>query len=185
MGSQRVGHQLVTEQQQHSWYSERLMAETTRPTRRSNKPAEDIHTTVRFLPVHCFQLEWWPCPPMTDWLSNQMRATPTIPSFWKIWAPRNLGKNLSQIQQQGPMDSCSPHCWIDKEWMNTESPHKGSVTKSKAIICHQKNPCMKNVLRHSKEMFKFPSLLFLVKFQMTVTLQSGILLPVENYDCSI
>ena len=137
------------------------------------------------LPIHCFQLEWWPCPPTTDWLSNQMRATPTIPSFWKIWAPRNLGKNPSQIQQQGPMDSCSPHSWIDKEWMNTENPHKGSVTKSKAIICHQKNPCMKNLLWHPKEMFKFPSLLFLVKFQMTVTLQSGILLPVENYDCSI
>ena len=28
---------------------------------------------------------------------------------------------------------------------------------------------MKNLLRHPKEMFKFPSLLFLVKFQMTVT----------------
>ena len=46
----RVGHQLATEQQQHSWYSERLMAETTRPIRRSNKPAEDIHTTARSCP---------------------------------------------------------------------------------------------------------------------------------------
>ena len=117
--SQRVGPQLATEHNSIPGI-QRLTAETTRPSRKSGKLAGDIHTSeVPARPLLPARMTALPSPQQTD-LSDQIRATPTVPSFWKIWVPWNLGKNPSQIQPQGPMDSCSPHSWTDKEWMNTE-----------------------------------------------------------------